>query len=216
MRRARAPQNLTQSDSGSSGTTTSNERLPTNALLSTMLSRIQLDTLPHTTNTNRGCALNRSSHAFFRTAAKVLSSNAIQDISSRRTTVLCRFDIAASRRTKAEYQSSGTVFSPPTCDASFVAKNFNWSAFVMPGSGRNPSNFMNRACERRANSLTRVDFPIRRRPLHVTKEAVRFSKSDTNCPRMASRPKNIVFFMARIISNRRPIRQRQSPTYFAF
>ena len=106
-----------------------------------------------------------------------------------------------SSRTKAEYQSEGGVLSQPVCAESFAAKNASWSCSVMPGFGRSPSNLITRASERRENSSINVDLPMRRRPRHVTSEAVSLDHNPSSCASSESRPKNfsLLFFTPRII-----------------
>ena len=180
IRAAFCPQNFRHSDGGSSLTTMSSERRPSYALFSTISSRIQLETLPHNTNTSPLCFLKRSFHAFFRISGKTGEKRAIHEISSNSTTVRSSLPSSRSRRTKAEYQSEGGVFSHPVCAASFAAKKANWSRSVMPGFGRRPSNLTNLAAERRANSSMSVDLPIRRRPRQVTSDATRFAHNPSS------------------------------------
>jgi hypothetical protein len=77
---------------------------------------------------------------------------------------------------------------------------------------------MNLAPERLANSSTSVDFPILRRPLHVTREATRFPHRLSISDNSASLPKKstVLRFMLRIIPKRLLAGQREILTYFAF
>ena len=206
------PQNLMHSAGGSSPTTMSSDRLPTYALFSTISSLIQLETLPQSTSTRFECFLKRSSQAFLSISGKVSENCAIQDISSMRTTSRPLSPSSRSSLTNAEYQSDGGVLSHPVCAESFAAKNASWSRSVIPRLGRSPSSLINLAPERLANSSTSVDFPILRRPLHVTKEATRFPQRPSSSANSASRPKNDLspLFMLRIITNRHSARQRKS------
>ena len=155
----------------------SRERRPKKDGSSMIFSRIHIDTLPHTTKTSRGCFLNIVSQAIFNVPGKRTSPDAIQDISSRSTTVRPSSRISRSRREKALVQFSGAESSTPVTRHNCSEKLANWSLVPIPSPGRKPSIRINRASDRSANTSIRVDFPILRLPRQVTNDDVRFFQS---------------------------------------
>ena len=89
-------------------------------------------------------------------------------------------------------QLSGTDESQRVCAASLAAKFSSSFALSSLLCGFTPSILMKRAPARSANLSIRVDFPTRRRPLHVTSDAVRFLNRPSSLSIKSSRPKNMV------------------------
>ena len=186
------PQNRVHTSSGSSSSVMFRDVRPAKAEDSSMLRLIHVDTLPQTTTTSLSCRLRSLSHAFFSIPAKSGSYRPIHDTSSSRMTVRSVSRTAAFNRANASSHVPGLMDGGRSlCAASCEAKFANWSAFVIFGRGARPVISTNRHSLFAANSSIKRLFPIRRRPRHVTKEAVRFFHSRCRLSISLSRPKNM-------------------------
>ena len=189
VRPAFFPQKPRHSAGVSSPSEKSSEMRPTKPLDFWMFCPIQAETLPATTKMSLSCFENCVSQAVLRKEANEGSYLPIHEISSRKTIVFPLWRKAASSASNALGQQSAFASGVRVASARRSQKLSICRRLSMSLSGASPTSSMNVHFERAANSSTRVDFPIRRRPAMTTNELVFLRQRALSFSICSSRPK---------------------------
>ena len=198
VRPAFFPQKPRHSAGASSPSEKSSEMRPTNPFEFWMFLPIQAETLPATMKMSLSCFENCVSHAVLRKEANEVSYLPIHEISSRNTTVLPLRCKAASSASNALGQQSAFASGIRVAPARRSQKLSICRWLSISLSGASPTSSMNVHFERAANSSTKVDLPMRRRPAMTTKELVFLRQRALSFSSCSPRPKK--FCMVDILS----------------